>query len=171
MQRKVLESFTLSNGQVIPAGVIIEIPAVAINSDPTVYPDADTFDPLRFYNLRKKARDEGSVEAAASNQFVSISPSSLTFGYGRHACPGRFFAANEIKMIVAHALLKYDFRLSEGSDGRYQNIEFAGMVSAAPEAGSCRVLTICSRSRMPRSDCYAGPRAVKDLRDVVNACD
>ncbi|KAM4065581.1 cytochrome p450 [Hirsutella rhossiliensis] len=126
-QRKVLQSFTLSNGQVVPEGVIIEIPTVAINSDTTVFPDADQFDPLRFYKLRKKARDEGSVEAAALNQFVSISPSSLTFGYGRHACPGRFFAANEMKMIVAQALLKYDFRLSEGSCERYPNIEFAGM--------------------------------------------
>ncbi|KAF4509818.1 hypothetical protein G6O67_001762 [Ophiocordyceps sinensis] len=139
-QRKVLQSFTLSNRQVVPAGVMIEIPTVAINSDTAVFPDADRFDPLRFYKLRKQAREEGSVEAAALNQFVSISQSSLTFGYGRHACPGRFFAANEMKMIVAHALLKYDFRLSEGSCERYPNIEFAAM--SLPDASKrllCRV--------------------------------
>ncbi|KAF4120757.1 Cytochrome P450 [Geosmithia morbida] len=128
-QRKVMKPFTLSNGQTIPAGVTIEVPAVAVNSDCDVFPDADRFDPLRFYNLRQQAREKKSVEAAAQNQFVSVSQDSLTFGYGRHACPGRFFAANEIKMIVACALMKYDFKNVDGCSTRYPNIEFAHMVS------------------------------------------
>jgi cytochrome P450 len=60
---------------------------------------------------------------AAHNQFVSVSPNSLTFGYGRHACPGRFFAANEIKMIVARAVLTWDVRNVGGLGGRYPNLE------------------------------------------------
>jgi cytochrome P450 len=129
-QRKVLQTFTLSNGQVIPAGVNIEIPAVAVNSDDELFPDADKFDPLRFYRLRQQAREGGgSTESAALNQFVSVSQNSLTFGYGRHACPGRFFAANELKMILANSLLKYDIKVVEGSKGRYPNMEFAHMVS------------------------------------------
>jgi len=32
----------------------------------------------------------------------------LGFGFGRHACPGRFFAIHEIKIFVAHMLLHYD---------------------------------------------------------------
>ncbi|KAM0338872.1 hypothetical protein ACHAPU_011154 [Fusarium lateritium] len=126
-QRKVLKSFTLSNGQVIPAGLMIEIPAVAVNSDSYIFPKADEFDPLRFYRLRTQAKDEGSVEKAANNQFVSVNQSSLTFGYGRHACPGRFFAANEIKMILAHALLRYDVKLVGSETKRYSNMEFAHM--------------------------------------------
>lgn len=110
----------------------VEIPTVAINSDNSVFADADQFDPLRFYKLRRQAQEDGRVETSALNQFVSISQNSLPFGYGRHACPGRFFAADEIKMIVAQALLKYDFRLSEGSSQRYPNIEYAGMASIAP---------------------------------------
>lgn len=160
-----LKPITLSNGQVVPAGVMIEIPTVSINSDAAVFPDADQFDPLRFYKLRKKARDEGSVEAAALNQFVSINQSSLTFGYGRHACPGRFFAAKEMKMIVAHALLKYDFMLSEGSSERYPNIEFAGMVSGCPPSPSLpRALTRppVSRSPMRPSGCCAGSRSSEE---------
>lgn len=108
---------------------MIEVPAVAVNSDPDVFPNAAEFDPLRFYKLRQSAKAEGSVEGAALNQFVSVSQNSLTFGYGRHACPGRFFAANEIKMILANVLLRYDLKLTEGSTGRYPNIEFAHMVS------------------------------------------
>ncbi|KAI1498348.1 cytochrome P450 [Biscogniauxia marginata] len=126
-QRKVLQPFTLSNGQVIPAGVTIEVPAVSVNSDSEIFADADRFDPLRFYRLRQSAKQSGSVEKAALNQFVSVSQDSLTFGYGRHACPGRFFAANEIKMIMANALLKFEFKNTDGSTERYPNIEFAHM--------------------------------------------
>ncbi|KAF2452602.1 cytochrome P450 [Lineolata rhizophorae] len=131
-QRKVLRQFTLSNGQVIPAGVTIEVPAYPVSFDPNIFPECDRFDPLRFYKLRQIARGANSTgtkaaEAAAQNQFVSVNQSSLTFGYGRHACPGRFFAANEIKMILSVALLGYDVKCAEGSEGRYTNLEFAHM--------------------------------------------
>ncbi|PKS08122.1 hypothetical protein jhhlp_005397 [Lomentospora prolificans] len=125
-QRKVLKPLKLSNGQVIPAGVTIEVPAVAINSDDEVFPDAENFDPLRFYRLREIAKEQ-SVAESALNQFVSVSQNSLGFGYGRHACPGRFFAANEIKLILIHAMLTYDIGLVGDSKERYPNIEFAHM--------------------------------------------
>jgi cytochrome P450 len=107
---------------------MIEVPAVCVNSDMDVFPDADKFDPLRFYKLRQDARTAGSVEGGALSQFVSVSQSSLTFGYGRHACPGRFFAANEIKMILSNLLMCYEIKLEEGSAARYPNIELANMV-------------------------------------------
>jgi cytochrome P450 len=124
--RKVLKPFNLSSGEHIPKGVVIEVPAHAIARDPSVFANPDDFDGLRFYNLRQEAREKGEIEAAAQNQFVSVSQSSLTFGYGRHACPGRFLAANEIKMIVATAVMMFDMQLEEGAEGRYRNFEFGG---------------------------------------------
>ena len=47
----------------------------------------------------------------------------MAFGYGRHACPGRFFAANEIKLIFSRILLEYDLRMPDGITERYPNIE------------------------------------------------
>lgn len=88
--------------------------------DPEVVPDPDSFDVLRSYNLRKAA--EGAEGAA--NQFVTTSPLNLMWGYGRHACPGRFFAANEAKMIVSRAILDYEFRNVDGQEGRYPNMDF-----------------------------------------------
>lgn len=129
--RKVNKTFTLSNGQVIPAGVVIEVPSAAISHDPEVFPDADKFDPWRFSRLREEAREAGQVEAAAQNQFVSVNPTVLTFGFGRHACPGRFFAANEIKMIVANFVLSYDMALPEGVTKRYPNLLFGS--SSVPD--------------------------------------
>ena len=43
----------------------------------------------------------------------------LIFGYGKHSCPGRFFASNEIKVIVIHMLLKYDWEFTD--QGRLPN--------------------------------------------------
>jgi cytochrome P450 len=43
-----------------------------------------------------------------------VTRENLTWGYGQHACPGRFFAANEIKLMLARILMDYDLRLPEG---------------------------------------------------------
>lgn len=143
-QRKVLKPIILSNGQVIPAGVTIEIPAYGVSRDEGVFADPETFDGLRFYNLRENSESFNrtsatfsKLDAAAHNQFVSVSQNSLTFGYGRHACPGRFFAANEIKMILSRMVLKYDIRNVEGVTGRYPNLEFSNMVSLTTHYKSC----------------------------------
>lgn len=139
--RKVLKSFTLSSGQVIPAGAIIETPAIAINNDPSLHPDNEAFDPLRFYRPRADAAAEGSgkksAAAGAANQFVSVNQGHLTFGLGRHACPGRFFAANEIKMILANAVMRFDVTNLEGVEGRIPNLEFGAMVGLSPLFPDC----------------------------------
>lgn len=47
------------------------------------------------------------------------------FGHGHHSCPGRFFVANEIKILIAHILLCYDIKLREGESrpaNMYNNI-------------------------------------------------
>lgn len=35
-------------------------------------------------------------------------------GHGRHACPGRFYAAAELKVVLAEILSTYDIKLCEG---------------------------------------------------------
>ena len=44
---------------------------------------------------------------------VTVTKDSLEFGYGKHACPGRFFAVNEIKLILANLLLRFDFKMKQ----------------------------------------------------------
>ncbi|KKY29350.1 putative ent-kaurene oxidase [Diaporthe ampelina] len=130
-QRKVYKPITLSNGQFIPAGVIIEIPAHSIVHDPERFDRPDEFDAFRHYRARRNASvvsPDGEKRApgagAAAHQMVSTSLNNLPFGYGRQACPGRFFAANEIKMIVARAILDYEIQLADGATERYPNIEY-----------------------------------------------
>jgi len=57
----------------------------------------------------------------------------MSFGLGRHACPGRFFAANEIKLIVARILLEFDLKMPEGQDKRYANVSMAGSMGPDPK--------------------------------------
>lgn len=126
--RKVLKGFTLSNGQYIPKGVVIEVPSHAIYQDDMNYPNGDTFDGFRHYKLRQG----GTATDHARNQFVTTNEQNLMFGYGRHACPGRFFAANEIKMLLARILLDYDVKNEDGSMERYPNILMGRSTSPDP---------------------------------------
>ena len=110
---------------------MIEVAAKSIMCDPEIFHDPEIFDGLRFYKTRQQpAVDQvGRLDSGFHrNQFVSVSSDSLAFGYGRHACPGRFFAANEIKMILAYVIVAYDIRLEE-SEKRYPNMQFANFVS------------------------------------------
>ncbi|KAL5448482.1 hypothetical protein PMIN07_001004 [Paraphaeosphaeria minitans] len=121
-QRKVTRGFTLSNGQYIPAGVNIEVASHAVYQDPANYSKpgpADVFDGFRAYKLRQG----GTATDHARNQFVTTNEHNLMFGYGKHACPGRFFAANEIKMILANLILRYDFKNEDGSKERYAQLD------------------------------------------------
>lgn len=34
----------------------------------------------------------------------------VSFGYGNHACPGRFYAVREVKLIFARLILGYDLK-------------------------------------------------------------
>jgi cytochrome P450 len=126
MARKAECNVKLSDGVVIPKGDIILVSCSKM-WDPTIYPDPETFDPYRFLKLR-----EGSMDKESVAQFVSPSPQHMGFGFGKHACPGRFFAAAELKVILCHVIMKYDFRLAQGCTPR---ILRSGMrLSADPSA-------------------------------------
>lgn len=77
--------------------------------DPQVYPDPNSYNPYRFLAMR----DQPGKESQA--HLVSTSVNHLGFGHGEHACPGRFFAANEVKIALSHLWLKYDWRLAPGT--------------------------------------------------------
>ncbi|KAI1639694.1 cytochrome P450 [Biscogniauxia mediterranea] len=116
--RKVMKPIDLSDGTHLPAGTNLLAPLAGVARDERYYPDAGVFDGLRFWKLRQQhhhATTEGSSSGGGSSrrwQFTSIGDTNMNFGLGRHACPGRFFAAAEIKMTLAHLLLRYDVRLA-----------------------------------------------------------
>lgn len=77
--------------------------------------NAQEFDPFRSFRRRQ------DPDEAARHQFATTDDNHLHFGHGKFACPGRFFAANEIKIILATMLLRYDFKYPDGK-GRPVNM-------------------------------------------------
>ncbi|KAI9431119.1 cytochrome P450 [Lactarius indigo] len=87
-------------------------PLSAIHTDEEIYSEPDEFDGFRFARLRESS--EGLM--ASRYQAGVTSPTHLSFGHGRHACPGRFFAATELKVMLARIVVTYDFKLEEGKE-------------------------------------------------------
>ncbi|RYC58244.1 hypothetical protein CHU98_g7965 [Xylaria longipes] len=108
MQRVADADIRLSDGTVLPKGTRCSV-ANTSRLDGGTYEEPEKFDGYRFLKMRN---DPGKEHAA---QFVTTGADSLGFGHGTHACPGRFFAANEVKIALCHLLLKYDMELSEGA--------------------------------------------------------
>ncbi|KAF8325934.1 cytochrome P450, partial [Amanita rubescens] len=104
--RKAVKDFTFSNGMTIPAGSLISVPHRCVHQDAENYPDPDIFDGFRF---AKKREQEGE---STKHGMATPTPDFMVFGHGRHACPGRFFAANEIKAMLAYILLNYDVKMA-----------------------------------------------------------
>ncbi|KXH40775.1 P450 monooxygenase [Colletotrichum simmondsii] len=108
MNRRVEEAITLSDGTYLPKGTLITV-ATHNTRDPALWgPEPEKFDGNRFLRMREEPGQENRW------QFVSTSPEFLAFGHGTHACPGRFFASNEMKIVLAHLIMNYDWRIVEG---------------------------------------------------------
>jgi len=105
MTRKALQDFTFSDGTFVPKGTTVSVASGAMHHDEANYANAAVFDGFRFANMR-----EGDGEAA-KHQMVSTNADYLPFGHGRHACPGRFFAANELKAMMAYLVITYDVKM------------------------------------------------------------
>ena len=138
------ESHTFSNGVFVPKGTYVCLPTFNIENDPTLVQNPEEFDGLRSYRLRQRNRDdaEGHVPKDA---FTSINHSNLGFGYGKGACPGRYFASLMLKVLFVKLLSEYEFRFLPGK-GRPANGSFHELVFPPPhekvlvrkrEVGSC----------------------------------
>lgn len=52
----------------------------------------------------------------------------------REISPGRFFAANELKAMMAYLVTHYDVKLADGETTRPKDVEFAYNVIPNPKA-------------------------------------
>ncbi|KAF2129173.1 Ent-kaurene oxidase [Dothidotthia symphoricarpi CBS 119687] len=110
------QSVTLSNGTVLCPGTRIAVPSYHMLHDTRHVPGPappSEFDPFRYSRLRE---DTNHPENAQKFLFAMADSSNMAFGYGKHACPGRFYTSNEMKMILAHILLRYDWKFPDGQE-------------------------------------------------------
>ncbi|KAI3326352.1 cytochrome P450 [Xylariaceae sp. AK1471] len=105
--------FVFPNGLTLPVGTRFGFPTEAMQSDAE-----NSFDGFRFVRTRSAA--EANDEVGALGASTTVSPGNLAFGYGTHACPGRFFAIRIVKMVVITLLLNYE-------------VEWDGSINRRPE--------------------------------------
>jgi cytochrome P450 len=115
MHRLALNDYTFHDGLSIPAGTDIAFTNELISKDPGIRgPDATKFDAHRFLHIR-----EGGDPTRA--QMTSVTNDMLPWGSGPHACPGRFLAADGIKMMVMNLVYRYEFKYPKGITCRPEN--------------------------------------------------
>ncbi|CAO3627496.1 unnamed protein product [Cunninghamella blakesleeana] len=96
------ENVVLSSGAIIRPGELVYINVFGNHTDPSlqkVVDDLKVYKPYRFVNAEKNA-------AKIGDDFVF-------FGMGKRACPGRWFAIQEIKTIISYIIRKFDIIPSE----------------------------------------------------------
>ncbi|KAJ7720374.1 cytochrome P450 [Mycena maculata] len=99
MGRKVMaeDGFRFSDGTAVPYGAILNVVGTAVHYDEENYQHAKVFDGFRFSRMRESIAgrandDDGSGGGFFNRQMV------------------RFFAATELKAMLAHILINYDVK-------------------------------------------------------------
>lgn len=114
-RHKAMRDFVLSDGMVIPKGATVGLAVRDAHTNPELQDigahnvSLNQVDPYRFVGRRSK-------------KSTAVGQDLLTFGVGHHACPGRFFASQEIRYMLACLVERYDIRASTASGKRAPNL-------------------------------------------------
>lgn len=117
--RKVMpkEGVTTQDGLHLRKGTDVGVAVYGVHVDEQVYNKPLEYDAFRFSRVREEFeagdksghQDHNSEVLRHKNlSMVTTSEQFQPFGHGRHACPGRFFAANELKLLLAYIALNYE---------------------------------------------------------------
>lgn len=125
--RKVVvkDGITTPEGVFLPRGASVAVSAYGIHNDESNYTNPAVYDALRYVTHRElvDAAEEGRNDAyirKANCSMVSTSTTYQSFGHGRHACPGRFFASNELKLLLAYMVMNYEIEpLAQRPEGQW----------------------------------------------------
>ncbi|KAI6369733.1 hypothetical protein MCOR25_004362 [Pyricularia grisea] len=150
LNRKVMRNITLSDGTRLPKGAILMVASATKLRDSEIYERPNEFDARRFLRLRDDSSNTANQYVSTSNEMFAfgeqhtifgkvfkmqgfhadVNEHGVTKGHGRHACPGRFLASSELKVALAHMLLKYDWELDvTDTKPRFFDNETAHMTS------------------------------------------
>lgn len=107
------EGLTAPDGTHIPYGAEVATCSHGIHHDAANYTNPNEYDPLRYVRQRNDIDESDSKNTQqhlrkANLAMVSTNEEFHSFGLGKHACPGRFFAANELKLLLAYMVMNYD---------------------------------------------------------------
>lgn len=126
MHRVMLQDHQFTDNTVIPRNAHVSMAVNAIQNDPEVTPEPETFDGLRYYKLRQR---EGESHL---HQFSTTEEKILNFGHGANSYPGRFFASLEIKIILVRLIMDYEYRFPDGK-GPPENLKAHEFIFPNPD--------------------------------------
>ncbi|GAW14656.1 hypothetical protein ANO14919_040590 [Xylariales sp. No.14919] len=98
----------LHDGISLPVGTRIGFSCKAIQLDPANFENPSHFDGFRFARLNEaEYQDE-----VGSRRYAAVTPTAtnLSWGFGKHACPGRFYAVKLAKLVFTELLMNYEFQ-------------------------------------------------------------
>ncbi|KAF1952224.1 cytochrome P450 [Byssothecium circinans] len=119
VHRKVMvkEGIMSPEGVHLAYGTILAAPWISLAGDDEFYEKPEVYDAFRFSRERERYEGLSAGEKAKEDGLklkqtglVTTNDRHLPFGHGRHACPGRFFVAHELKMMIGHLLIHYDIK-------------------------------------------------------------
>lgn len=96
--------------------------------DPATFPNPSIFNPDRFLDACiTKTNDSSNPTAVGTviNSFLACDPLSVTFGYGRRVCPGRYMADAQIWISIACILAVFEIGCGE-FDGKGRGVKPEG---------------------------------------------
>ncbi|KAL8728149.1 MAG: hypothetical protein Q9166_005599 [cf. Caloplaca sp. 2 TL-2023] len=138
------DGLKLPDGTHIPRGGWLGIPVLGLHMDDRFYPNPQDYDPFRCARMkqdrvnaqRRESLGEGH-SYANTNDLDAGQPTStyVGFGYGRHACPGRWFAVQLLKILLAYLTMNYDIE----STGPQPKARVIGDAALPPTSASVRV--------------------------------
>ncbi|KJX97743.1 cytochrome p450 like protein [Zymoseptoria brevis] len=106
----------LKDGTVLPKGTYMGTASSQLGNDARLWSSPEVFDGFRYAKLRSQPGNEGKFH------FTATGLDQLSFGYGRHPCPGRYYASHVIKTMLAILIDTYEIKLPDGAS-RPKNLE------------------------------------------------
>ena len=110
----------LSGGLHIPKGVRVVVPNHAIHRESAFYGEtANEWDGFRFSAPREAYLEDVAAAGGDPDRLdrvleqknqglIATGADFLSFGHGRHSCPGRFFADASVWLVAANILAVFD---------------------------------------------------------------
>ncbi|OKL60382.1 hypothetical protein UA08_04238 [Talaromyces atroroseus] len=110
MSRKVMQpdGAILPDGQRLPQGTTVCISGWGLHHDEGIFPQPFEFVHDRFMRAEEEVKEQ--AEGVKKSAAAETNEHFVAWGIGKHACPGRFFAVDLIKIILAHVLVDYEVK-------------------------------------------------------------
>lgn len=123
------------DGYWIPKGSMVFANIRAILHDPATYTEPEMFNPKRFL---KKAT---GIAADLELDLDVLDPGTVTFGFGRRACPGRWMVYESMWLVIASVLATFDITPTSDERGRpvLPEGKYTNSFISGPEEFACAI--------------------------------